>query len=216
MICTAVSYRRISRAALMPLMPGISTSRNSTSKRTPASISARSSMGFVYGNSSSCTPRRVRYCSRKSCIWCSRAASSSQKAIRVIAKKSFPNKKVYPLTIPHPRRFVTSFSQICKLFTSPAAALHPCSAECSTVRLFPCAEPPKIAQKLVFYLRSVYNKHRICLRRAGERQTEQIALFGALFFVLRSSFRARRDDHEPDQIHPLIRSGHYQQPGDPV
>ncbi len=47
MICTAVSYRRISRAALMPLMPGISTSRNSTSKRTPVSISARSSMGFV-------------------------------------------------------------------------------------------------------------------------------------------------------------------------
>ena len=47
MICTAVSYRRISHAMLMPLMPGISTSRNSTSKRTPVSISARSSMGFV-------------------------------------------------------------------------------------------------------------------------------------------------------------------------
>jgi len=90
------------------------------------------------------------------------------------------------------------------------------SAECSTAGRRCCAEYPKIARMLVFCLRSVYNKHRICLRRAGERQTEQMALFGALFFVLRSSFRARREHYEPDQIYPLIRSGHYQQPGDPV
>jgi hypothetical protein len=131
-------------------------------------------------------------------------------------KEILSEQKIYPLTIPHPRRFVTSFSQICKLFTSPAAAPRTLSAECSTAARPPCAEPPKIAQKLVFFLRSVYNKHRICLRRAGERQTEQIALFGALFFVLHSSFRARREDHEPDQIYPLTGSGHYQQPGDPV
>ena len=49
MICTAVSYRRISRAALMPLMPGISTSKNNTSKRTPASISARRLHGLCIG-----------------------------------------------------------------------------------------------------------------------------------------------------------------------
>ena len=90
------------------------------------------------------------------------------------------------------------------------------SAECSTAGRRCCTEYPKIARMLVFCLRSVYNKHRICLRRAGERQTEQMALFGALFFVLRSSFRARREHYEPDQIHPLVGSGHYQQPGDPV
>ena len=90
------------------------------------------------------------------------------------------------------------------------------SAECSTAGQRCCTEYPKIARMLVFCLRSVYNKHRICLRRAGERQTEQMALFGALFFVLRSSFRARREHYEPDQIYPLVGSGHYQQPGDPV
>ncbi len=32
-------------------------------------------------------------------------------------------------------------------------------------------------------------------------------MFGALFFVLRSSFRARREDHEPDQIYPALDQG---------
>lgn len=68
MICTAVSYRRISRAASMPLMPGMSTSKNSTSKRTLRGVQLELTPYTKPMELLADIEAGVRYCSRKSCI----------------------------------------------------------------------------------------------------------------------------------------------------
>ena len=143
-------------AALMPLMPGMSTSK--TAHQSAPRPRYPPLHGLCMGGAA---PPQLQYCSRKS------LHLMQQRGIvigRVWQRNPFRT-KIYPITAI--RAVSTSFSQICS-FLHPRRLLRAPFRQ-SVQRAGRYAEPPK---KACILPAGVYNKHRICLRKqGGDRQS---------------------------------------------